>query len=433
MTTDLEIDVRSRPMASCKAEAADRPNWLERLGRRALLARLQKLEHGEITLVERDTIHTFGHQTPTCSLHVSLVVHRPQFFRRAAFGGDVGAAEAFMDGDWSCDDLTDLIRILIMNAQSQAARPSRLAWLAEPLRHLGHWLNRNTKSGSRRNIAAHYDLGNDFFQLFLDETLMYSCGVFERPKSTLFEASVAKNERICRKLQLSPDDHLLEIGTGWGGFALHAARNFGCRITTTTISREQYDFAVQRIANAGLADRVTVLLQDYRDLTGEHDKLVSIEMIEAVGDEFYDRYFATCSRLLKPNGLMVLQGITIADQLYAGYIRRVDFIQKYIFPGGCLPSVTRIGESITRATDLRLFHLEDFAPHYARTLSCWRDRFRERLDEVRSLGFDERFIRMWEYYLGYCEGAFLERNCGLVQMVLTKPGCRRDPIAPPMK
>ena len=433
MTTDLEIDVRPRPMTACKAEATDQPNWLERLGRRALLARLQKLQHGQITLAEGDSIHTFGRRTSTCSLHASLVVHRPPFFRRAAFGGDVGAAEAFMDGDWSCDNLTDLIRILIVNAQLQAARPSQLAWLAEPLRHLGHWLNRNTKSGSRRNIAAHYDLGNDFFQLFLDETLMYSCGVFESPESTLLDASIAKNERICRKLQLSLDDHLLEIGTGWGGFALHAAKNFGCRITTTTISREQYEFAVQRIADAGLADRVTVLLQDYRDLEGEYDKLVSIEMIEAVGDEFYDRYFATCSRLLKPNGLMVLQGITIADQLYAGYIRRVDFIQKYIFPGGCLPSVTRIGESITRATDLRLFHLEDFAPHYARTLSCWRERFRERLDEVRVLGFDERFIRMWEYYLGYCEGAFLERNCGLVQMVLTKPGCRRDPIAPAME
>ena len=432
MTTDLEINVPTRHTTTSARQTSDRPTWFEQLGRRALLARLQKLSHGEITLVEADAMHTFGRQTETCSLHASLVVHRPQFFRRAAFGGDVGAAEAFMDGDWSCDNLTDLVRILIVNAQSQAARPSRLAWLAEPLRHVGHWLNRNTKSGSRRNIAAHYDLGNDFFQLFLDKTLMYSCGVFERPESTLLEASVAKNERICRKLQLSHHDHLLEIGTGWGGFALHAAKNFGCRITTTTISREQYEFAVQRIADAGLADRVTVLLQDYRDLEGEYDKLVSIEMIEAVGDAFYDRYFATCSRLLKPNGLMVLQGITIADQLYAGYIRRVDFIQKYIFPGGCLPSVTRLCESLTRATDLRLFHLEDFAPHYARTLVCWRDRFRERLDEVRTLGFDERFIRMWEYYLGYCEGAFLERNCGLVQMVLTKSGCRREPIAPPM-
>ena len=432
MTTDLEINVPTRHTTTSTRPMIDKPTWFEQLGRRALLARLQKLRHGVISLVEGGVTHTFGRETPTCSLHASLIVHRPQFFRRAAFGGDLGAAEAFMDGDWSCDNLTDLVRILIANSQTQAAQPSRLAWLTEPVRHLGHWLNRNTKSGSRRNIAAHYDLGNDFFQLFLDETLMYSCGVFERPESTLSEASVAKNERICRKLQLSHHDHLLEIGTGWGGFALHAATNFGCRITTTTISREQYEFAVKRIADAGLADRVTVLLQDYRDLTGEYDKLVSIEMIEAVGDAFYDNYFATCSRLLKPHGLFVLQGITIADQLYEGYLRRVDFIQKYIFPGGCLPSVTRLCESLTHVTDLRLFHLEDFAPHYARTLVCWRDRFRERLDEVRALGFDERFIRMWEYYLGYCEGAFLERNCGLVQMVLTKSGCRREPIAPPI-
>lgn len=403
---------------------------LVRMCRRALLSRFDKLKHGEIRLVENNHVHTFGRVSSTCSLCVEVVVHRPQFYQRATLGGDVGAAESFMDGDWTCDDLASLIRILIANAQSAAARPSRMAWLVEPFRRLGHWLNRNTRSGSRRNIAAHYDLGNDFFELFLDETRMYSCGVFERPDSTLYEASTAKNERICRKLQLSPDDHLLEIGTGWGGFAIHAASRFGCRITTTTISREQYEFAVKRIADAGLSDRITVLFQDYRDLTGQYDKLVSIEMIEAVGDEFLNQYFATCGQLLKPNGLMALQGITIADQLYDGYIRRVDFIQKYIFPGGCLPSVTRICDAITRASDLRLFHLEDLAPHYARTLQCWRDRFRERLSDVKRLGFDDRFIRMWEYYLSYCEGAFLERNCGLVQMVFTKPLCRREPIVP---
>ena len=454
MTTDLESNPIARHTLNCglvelgthqtsevsqTSEVLAKPfartrhglnrTWLERLGRRTLLARLEQLAHGEITLIEGDSSRTFGQQTESCSLRASLVVARSQFYRRATFGGDVGAAESFMDGAWSCENLADLVRILVVNARLLAARPSRLAWITEPLRHVAHWFNRNTKSGSRRNISAHYDLGNDFFQLFLDETLMYSCGVFEGPDSTLLDASTAKNERICRKLQLSPTDHLLEIGTGWGGFALHAARHYGCRITTTTISREQYNFAVRRIADAGLADRVTVLLQDYRDLEGQYDKLVSIEMIEAVGDEFFDGYFAQCSRLLKPNGLLVLQGITIADQLYAGYICRVDFIQKYIFPGGCLPSVSRVCESLTRASDLRLFHLEDFAPHYARTLSCWRDRFRARLDEVRGLGFDERFVRMWEYYLGYCEGAFLERNCGLVQMVITKPECRREPIA----
>ncbi len=428
MNAEIEIEPIAQSSGAMLKTQVARPSWLNRIGRRAIVARLQSLRDGEITLVEGEAEQIFGEVTANCSLRVRLIVHRPRFFQRAAFGGDIGAAESFMDADWSCDNLTDLIRILIVNSQNKATRSSPLSWFTEPIRRLGHWLNRNTRSGSRKNIAAHYDLGNDFFQLFLDETLMYSSGLFEDAETTLFEASTAKNERICRKLQLGPEDHLLEIGTGWGGFALHAARHYGCRVTTTTISREQYEFAVQRIAAAGLADRVTILLRDYRDLTGQYDKLVSIEMIEAVGDEFFNNYFATCSSLLKPNGLFVLQGITIADQLYEGYIRRVDFIQRYIFPGGCLPSVTRICDAITHQSDLRLFHLEDLAPHYARTLRCWRDRFRGRLDEVRNLGFDDRFIRMWEYYLGYCEGAFLERNCGLVQMVLTKPACRREPI-----
>ena len=396
----------------------------ERFARKAVLSRLKALEHGQIRLIEGALETTFGTTTAACPLQVVLTVHRSQFFPRVAFGGDLGAAESLMDGDWSCDRLTDLVRILIINSREQAAEPGILSWLFEPVYRMAHWLNRNTRQGSRKNIAAHYDLGNDFFELFLDETLMYSCGIFEEPESRLFDASTAKNERICRKLNLQPTDHLLEIGTGWGGFALHAAKNFGCRITTTTISREQFEFATRRIADAGLQDRVTVVMQDYRDLQGQFDKLVSIEMIEAVGHEFFETYFKTCSRLLKPNGLFVLQGITIADQLYQGYIRRVDFIQRYIFPGGCLPSVTHICDVLTKSTDLRLSHLEDFPDHYARTLRHWRSRFHNRIEDVKRLGFDDRFIRMWDYYLCYCEGAFLERNCGLVQLVLTKPGYR---------
>ena len=396
----------------------------ERFARKAVLSRLKGLQHGQITLVEGNAEQTFGRMTPECPHQVILTVRRSRFFPRVAFGGDLGAAESLMDGDWSCDRLTDLIRILILNSREQAAEPGVLSWLFEPFYRIGHWFNRNTKRGSQKNIAAHYDLGNDFFELFLDETRMYSCGLFEHPDSSLFDASTAKNERICRKLNLTPQDHLLEIGTGWGGFALHAAKNFGCRVTTTTISREQFDFATRRIAEAGLQDRVTVVMQDYRDLTGQYDKLVSIEMIEAVGHEFFETYFKTCSRLLKPNGIFVLQGITIADQLYQGYIRRVDFIQRYIFPGGCLPSVTHVCDVVTRSTDLRLSHLEDFADDYAQTLRHWRSRFHSRISDVKRLGFDDRFIRMWDYYLCYCEGAFLERNCGLVQMVLTKPGYR---------
>ena len=398
----------------------------ERLARKGLVARLSSLVLGQVTLVEGDQQQTFGTTSPQCPLEVVLTVHRSRFFPRVAFGGDLGAAESLMDGDWSCDCLTDLVRILILNSRERAAEAGLLSKLFNPMFRVGHWLKRNTIRGSRKNIAAHYDLGNTFFELFLDETRMYSCGLFESPTSTLFEASTAKNERICRKLNLKPHDHLLEIGTGWGGFALHAARNFGCRITTTTISKEQYDLASQRIAEAGLEDRVTVLMQDYRDLKGQYDKLVSIEMIEAVGHEFFETYFKTCSRLLKPDGVFVLQGITIADQLYAGYLRKVDFIQRYIFPGGCLPSVTQICNVLTQSTDLRLSHLEDFPEHYAQTLRHWRKAFHDRIEDVKRLGFDDRFIRMWDYYFCYCEGAFLERNCGLVQMVLTKPGYRSE-------
>ncbi len=416
-----------RTIAQICRESDVSPRCLrERFARHALIARLKTLKLGEITLNEGDVEQTFGKATTTCPLRATLTVHRSTFFPRAAFGGDLGAADSFLDGDWSCDNLTDLVRILIVNSQAEAAEPGWVSWLFEPVYRFSHWLNRNTKRGSRKNIAAHYDLGNDFFQLFLDETRMYSCGIFERPQSTLFEASTAKNERICQKLDLSPQDHLLEIGTGWGGFAIHAAQNYGCRVTTTTISREQFDFATKRISDAGLTDRITVLMQDYRDLTGQYDKLVSIEMIEAVGHEFFDTFFQKCSQLLKPNGLFVLQGITIADHLYQGYVRRVDFIQRYIFPGGCLPSVTQICDVLTRSTDMRLTHLEDFATHYAQTLRHWRSRFHEQIANVKQLGFDERFMRMWDYYLCYCEGAFLERNCGLAQMILTKPACRTD-------
>ena len=422
------VDDRSSELAVRPCRDRDvSPRCLgERLSRTAVISRMQSLKYGVLTLVEGNSSHAFGRTSESCALSATLTVRHPRFFPRVMFGGDIGAAESFMDGDWSCDDLTSLVRILIVNSRSNSAEPGWLARILEPVYKMGHWLNRNTKRGSRKNISAHYDLGNDFFELFLDETRMYSCGIFERPESTLLEASTAKIERICRKLNLKPQDHLLEIGTGWGGFAMNAAKNYGCRVTTTTISREQFDYATKRIADAGLSDRVTIVMEDYRDLKGQFDKLVSIEMIEAVGHEFFDEYFKTCSRLLKPNGLFVLQGITIADQLYQGYIRKVDFIQRYIFPGGCLPSVTHICEVLTRSTDLRVSHLEDFPDHYAQTLRHWRARFHDQLAEVRRQGFDNRFIRMWDYYLCYCEGAFLERNCGLVQMILTKPGYRSD-------
>jgi cyclopropane-fatty-acyl-phospholipid synthase len=401
--------------------AARRGDWLARLGRRLVLAQLRRLHTGTLTLVEGAIRQSFGRGLP----QIALTVHHPSFYAMLAFGGSIGAGEAYMAGAWSCSDLTGLVRLLLRNRDVLDGLEGRLARLTAPLRRGLHWLNRNSRSGSRRNISAHYDLGNDFFRLMLDDTLMYSCAIFASPQTTLREASLAKLDAICRKLDLRPTDHVLEIGTGWGGFALHAARHYGCRVTTTTISRNQYDLARQRIAEAGLEDRITLLLEDYRDLTGQYDKLVSIEMIEAVGHRYFDTYFAQCARLLKPEGQMLLQAITIADQRYEAARRSVDFIQRYIFPGSTIPSITAMLDAITRASDLKLFHLEDIGDHYVTTLARWRENFFSNIERVRAMGYPESFVRMWEFYLCYCEGGFAERALGDVQMLLVKPGCRR--------
>lgn len=408
-------------------DEATRPSHgttLQQLGRRLFLTKLAGLREGEITVVDGGESFTFGQRTPACTLRATIEVLHPQTYADAAFGGTVGAGEAYMRGLWRTDDLTALIRLMIVNRDVMQAMEGGAAIATAPLRRVLHWLNRNSHDGSRRNIAAHYDLGNELFALMLDETMAYSCGVFERDDATLHEAQVAKFERICRKLQLSPQDHLLEIGTGWGGFAIHAASRYGCRVTTTTISREQHDWAREKIAAAGLADRVTLLLDDYRDLSGRYDKLVSIEMIEAVGARYLDAYTARCSRLLEPHGAMLLQAITIQDQVYEEALRSVDFIQRFIFPGSFIPSVSAIADSVRNSTDMKVFHLEDIGPHYATTLRRWRDNFFARLPEVRRLGYPDTFVRMWDYYLCYCEGGFLERQIGDVQMLLTKPRCR---------
>jgi cyclopropane-fatty-acyl-phospholipid synthase len=411
--------------ARAECAMADGPTTaLQRLGRRLFVARLEGLTHGELTLVENGERRTFGRRSADCDLRATIEVLHPQTFADTAFGGTVGGAEAFMQGHWRTDDLTSLIRLFIVNRDVMESVEGGAALVSVPLRRALHWLNRNSRDGSRRNISAHYDLGNDLFALFLDETMAYSCGVFEHEGASLHEAQVAKFDRICRRLQLAPGDHLLEIGTGWGGFAIHAASRYGCRVTTTTISKEQHAWAAERIRSAGLEDRVTLLLDDYRDLRGRYDKLVSIEMIEAVGHQYLDTYTAQCSRLLEPHGAMLLQAITIQDQIYEEALRSVDFIQRYVFPGSFIPSVTAIADSVRRATDMKVFHLEDIGPHYATTLSRWRENFFARIDDVRRLGYPESFIRMWDFYLGYCEGGFLERQLGDVQMLLTKPRCR---------
>ncbi len=402
--------------------------WLQRLGKRLFLQALSRFELGELTVLVPATgeRHVFGRRTPDCDLHATLEILHPQTFADAAFGGTVGGGEAYIRGFWRTDDLTAVVRMFVANRAAMESFEGAAAWLADPLRRVLHHFNRNSMDGSRRNISAHYDLGNDLFALFLDETMMYSCAVFERESTTLHEAQLAKLDRICRRLQLSHGDHLVEIGTGWGGLALHAAQHYGCRVTTTTISREQHDWARRRFEQAGLlqSGQVTLLLEDYRNLTGTYDKLVSVEMIEAVGHQYLDTYTAKCASLLKPDGAMLLQAITIQDQVYESALKSVDFIQRFIFPGSFIPSVAAITDSLRRATDMKVFHLEDIGPHYATTLRKWRDNFLARLPEVRQLGYPDAFIRMWEFYLCYCEGGFLERQIGDVQMLLTKPRCR---------
>ena len=405
-------------------EASRRPTALDALARRVVRDRLASLRNGQIVVTENGRHESFGAVTDDHPLTVQLTINDPRFYSDIAFGGAVGAGESYIHGCWSCDELTSLVRILVKNRDVLLDMDSGTAHLTRPLQKMFHWLNRNTRNGSQRNIAAHYDLGNDFYALWLDKRMMYSGAIFEHVDMSLEAASVAKLDRICRKLNLSPRDHVLEIGTGWGGFAIYAAENYGCRVTTTTISGQQYDYAEDAIARAGLEDRVTLLQSDYRDLDGEYDKLVSIEMIEAVGHEYHDTYFRKCCELLKRDGLMLLQAITIADQHYERAKRTVDFIKRYIFPGGCLTSVTAMSDTLTRKTDMRIVNLEDIGPHYATTLRCWRERFFDNVDRVRGMGYSEEFIRMWQYYLCYCEGAFLERAIGNVQMLKMRPDAR---------
>ena len=403
---------------------------LDRLAKKKVFAILENMDTGQLIVRENGSQTIFGRRSEAFPLRAVMNIHHSRFYRKVLFGGTIGAGEAYISGDWSTDDLTTVIRLMVINRHIFEKVDSGWGRLMEPIHQHFHWFNKNTKAGSRANIMAHYDLGNDLYQLFLDETMTYSCGIFKDEATTLTEASLAKYDRICQKLDLKPSDHVLEIGTGWGGFALHAAQQYGCRITTTTISHSQHAWAKERIEKAGLSDQITLLLKDYRDLEGTYDKLVSIEMIEAVGHHFLDTFFQCCSRRLKPDGMMLLQAITIADGEYDRHKRSVDFIKRYIFPGSCIPSLTAMSKAMARTTDLRLVHLEDLTPHYARTLRQWRHRFFENIKSVRSLGYSDTFIRMWEYYLCYCEGGFEERYLGDVQILCAKPFCRSKPILP---
>jgi cyclopropane-fatty-acyl-phospholipid synthase len=400
------------------------------LARKFLFGILQKLKRGKITVLEGAHRHVFGQTSSAYPLEAIINVYHPRFYSKAILGGSIGIAEAYMIGLWSADDLTTALRIMALNRDSFERLDKGWSRISAPLQRIGHFVRKNTRRGSRKNIVAHYDLGNDFYRLFLDDTLTYSCGIFESENSSMQDASLAKYERICRKLELSPGDDVIEIGSGWGGFAIYAAQHFGCRVTTTTISDQQFKLAQQRIGDSGVADRIELVMKDYRDLKGQYSKLVSIEMIEAVGHHYLDAYFKSCSRLLKPDGMMLLQAITIIDQVFERHKRSVDFIKRYIFPGSCIPSIAAIMSSIAKATDLRLFHLEDITAHYAKTLACWREQFFNNIDAVKKLQYPEAFIRMWDYYLSYCEAGFAERYIGNAQMLFTKPMCRREPLLP---
>jgi cyclopropane-fatty-acyl-phospholipid synthase len=412
-------------------------SWLERVLRQRVLELLRGLDHCALLL--REGGESFVLAAPALgtattgsreTLRACLRIHDPAFYRRTALNGSVGAAEAYMDGLWDCDDLVALVRILVRNRDRLDAMERGPARVGGALLRAWAALRRNTHAGSRRNIAAHYDLGNDFFRLFLDDNLMYSSALFRSNAESLEVASRRKLERICEKLELSARTRVLEIGGGWGGFALHAASHHGCHVTTTTISHEQYQLARSRVAAAGLQHRVEVVLADYRSLGGRYDRLVSIEMIEAIGHQYLDTYFRKVSELLADDGMALIQAITIEDYRYAQALRSVDFIKRHIFPGSFIPSLSAMLAATARVSDLKLFNLEDIGPSYALTLRAWRERVLSRRDQVRALGYPERFVRMWEFYLAYCEGGFIERATGDVQMLLTKPGARRREFAP---
>jgi len=397
--------------------------------RKAFLEKLARLENAVLTIADPLGEFVLGTESYD-GLNARIDVSDLAFYRQLALGGSIGAAEAYMDNQWQADDLCHVIQILVRNRDLLDSLEGGLAMLANQLLKVWHFTNRNSRKGSRKNIAAHYDLGNDLFELFLDQHGMYSSATFYDSDLGLEQASTAKLDRICRKLELRPDDHVLEIGSGWGGFAVYAASVYGCKITTTTISKEQYQGAQQRIADAGVAGRITVLMQDYRELQGSYDKLVSIEMVEAVGHHYLDNYLKHGASLLKPDGLGLIQAITIEDRYYRQALKSVDFIKRYIFPGSFIPCVSAIVESASRCTDLRLINLEDQGESYALTLNSWRKKFMASLNQVRALGYNEEFIRMWEFYLCYCEGGFREKSISNVQLLFAKPGNRRQQWLP---
>lgn len=391
---------------------------------RSILRLLQPMKKGNLRLELPDgrVVH-LGEST---EINASVRVLDQVFFKHCLLYGDIGFGESYVNGWWDTDNITNVVKWFLLNVDnaptvSGSSAKSLLLNLLKLNNRTFHLGRNNSLSGSRKNISEHYDLSNQFFSLFLDPSMTYSSAYFKNSGMTLEEAQLAKYERLCQQLKLKPVDHVLEIGSGWGGNAIYMAKNYGCKVTTVTISQEQHDLAVQKIEAAGLTHKITVLLQDYRKLTGNYDKIVSIEMLEAVGAEFYETYFKKCHELLNKNGLLALQVITCPDSRFESLKNGVDWIQKHIFPGSLLPSVAAINGAINKVSDFTLVDLKDIGTHYAHTLNTWHRAFNERLSDVKELGFNEAFIRKWNYYLCYCEAAFAMRNIHVMQMLYTRP------------
>ena len=408
----------TRPWVPRRSRALSTTRPATLLATRLSRAAAERLRYGTLVLVDDAGATRCGSGEPT----VTVRVHDARAYASLLRDGSVGLGTSYAQGWWDCDDLTALLQVIGRNLAGVLSAMDRAAVVLAPMTAPLRRAAAIDREADRRNIHAHYDLGNEFFKLMLDETMAYSCAVFDDPSMSLGEASAAKFERLCRKLSLGPSDHVVEIGTGWGSFAVHAATRFGCRVTTTTISDAQYEFAAKRVVDAGVGDLVTVCNQDYRDLDGVYDKLVSVEMIEAVGWRQLDTYFATCARLLRPEGTMALQAIVIEDRSYERAKHRDDLIKRLIFPGGCLPSIGAISRSVTAASDLRVVQLEDIGRHYAETLRRWRANLEANAEPVEALGLGESFSRLWHIYLCYCEAAFLEHHVSDVQVILARPG-----------
>ena len=400
--------------------------FLSSIFKKGVMKKFKHLNYGHVEIHDGEEIFSYGDLNSNDK--VTVKIHSNEFYVFLGSGGVTGVAEAYMAGYWSADNLVQLLQIVLKNKEILLSLDSGIAKLFSPLNKAIHWSKQNTLKGSKKNILAHYDLSNDFYKLWLDPTMTYSCGYFQDSSTSLEEASIEKLDRICRKLQLNKYDQVLEIGTGWGSFSMHAAKNYGCNISTVTISDAQYEYATNMIKKHGLDSQITVLNKDYRKIEGLYDKIVSIEMIEAVGYQFIPQYFSKISSLLKPDGLVAIQGITYNDQNFEKYKNSVDFIKKYIFPGSCLISIAQISDVIRNYTDLAIVDMEDITKHYAETLNRWKKNFMGVLPEVKKMGFSESFIKMWEFYFVFCEAGFLERNIGDVQLIFSKSGARNIDI-----